>query len=131
MSPAEYFEILNQLRDGLNLEGSVFITLLFAYVVVTYLVGEKLSTFQVWALSTVYTVFLLLPFGGMISRVIGFQTLANKFHQEYPEYAISFIAHSFPHFHYIVGGVLVSTWLLSIYFMIHVRLGIGSKDKVA
>ncbi len=92
-------------QDGINA-----FTLISAYLVVAYLVGPKLSKFQVWAISIIYTAFLLGPIAGFYVAVLDLKAVnhggGNLHSVEFP---------------WIVPLIMLFGWALSIAFMIDAR----------
>lgn len=92
---------------------SVLLTVVFAYFVVAYLTGKKLSAFQLSAVTIVYSTFCLVAIGGYWSLSI---RLWNLFYFREGEVPLTLFASFF---------VCILGWLLSLAFMIHTRY----KDK--
>ena len=88
---------------------SVFLTVLFAYFIVAYLIAKKLSVFQLSAVSLVYSAFCIVAIGGYWSLSIRLWHLVYFRDGDVP---ITLFA-SF--------GVCVVGWLLSLAFMLHAR----------
>ena len=81
-----------------------FFTVLSAYLVVAYLVGDKLSPFQLWTISGLYTIYMYFP-------VVATQyTLAD----------LARLNAAPPGAEYL-SAVLVLMWLVSIVFMVQKR----------
>jgi hypothetical protein len=88
---------------------SVFITVLFAYFAVAYLVAKKISAFQLLAVTFVYSAFSIVAIGGYWSLSV---RLWNLMYFRDGEVPITLFA-SF--------AVCVVGWLLSLAFMFHAR----------
>lgn len=68
-----------------------FVTILFAYLVCAYLVGEKLTRLQVWLLNSLYTIFALgaafASYAAYNRSFLQIQRLAEVAKQEAPQLA--------------------------------------------
>jgi hypothetical protein len=88
---------------------SVLLTVLFGYFVASYLVAKKLSLFQVWAVSLVYSAFCIVAIGGYLSLTVRLWNLVYFRDGDVPVTLFaSFL-------------VCVFGWLLSVAFMINAR----------
>ena len=109
-------------QDAMN-----FFTLLSAYLVVAYLAASKLTTFQVWAISILYSVFSLGPILGFYLAVVDMNSIEHG--ARVPQVEIP----------WLVPSVMFLGWGVSIYFMINARkigrkralLDKGSSDQTA
>ena len=63
LSNYELADLQNSIWQGLTANFSIYITVLFAYVLLAYFEGKRLSTFQVYAVSGIYTVFQAFMIG--------------------------------------------------------------------
>ncbi|MGI9290411.1 MAG: hypothetical protein ACR2QG_03930 [Gammaproteobacteria bacterium] len=88
---------------------TVFLTVVFAYFVVAYLVGKKLSIFQICAVTLVYSAFCLIALGGYFALSERLWNLVFFRDGEVP----LILSASF--------WVCVIGWLLSLVFMLHAR----------
>lgn len=86
----------------------------------TYFVGDKLSTFQAWLVSIVYSVFLALPINGAVQDFRTTNALAAEFHAQFPMEAQKFIAET-PTFWPAFLIVAFASWVLSIGFLLVTR----------
>ena len=88
---------------------TVFISVMFAYFAVAYLVGKKLSSFQLFAITLVYSAFSLIAIFGIwrLSTRLGELLIFRD--------GESSVA--------LMGSVITCTvaWALSIVFMFHSR----------
>ena len=91
-------------EDGMN-----FFTLLSAYLVVAYVVGSKLSTFQVWAISLLYTLFSTGPLTGFYLSALDAKSLNHIYGAPQMDYP------------WLVPTIMALGWVLSIAFMIDAR----------
>lgn len=113
MTEFEYQELLIGTSSLVTELVSVFISVLVAYLVCAYLVGNKLTRFQLIAVSFTYSMFsflLILLVYGNLMRMAGIK--ASFFELETtPGVGIP-----------LMGPIiLLLSWLISIIFMIQVR----------
>ena len=78
LSHFELFDAYYMVREGLASDVTIFMTILFAYVTVAYLVSAKLTRFQAITISSLYSVFALYMassayFSSKMLSVIGFR----------------------------------------------------------
>ena len=85
-------------------------TVISAYLIVAYLAGPSLSKFQVWAVSILYTCFLMGPIAGFYQGVIDMKKLGHG--------GEALHAVEFP---WIVPLIMIAGWVLSIVFMVNAR----------
>ncbi len=104
MNEYEIIEATYAIRQTGATDVSSFFTVLSAYLVVAYLVGDKLSKFQVWSISGLYTVYLYFP---IAAAQIAVSDLA--------------LLDALPPGAQYLRFVLVLMWLVSIVFMIQKR----------
>ena len=97
-----------------------FVALVFAYFVMAYFVGARLSKFQVWLVTALYSVFLLFPINGAVQDFRTTNALATEFHIQYPAEAQKYIA-DIPTFWPAFLVVAMASWILSIGFLIVTR----------
>lgn len=109
----EQYQILESLyvirgvgaQDAMN-----FFTVVSGYLVVAYLVGSKLSKFQVWSISVLYSLFC---FGPAMAVVISLQDIASLPYAADHELWFKGVS-SLP-------WVMLFAWALSIVFMLNSR----------
>lgn len=93
---------------------AIFISILFAYLAAAYFVGRKLSRFQVWTVTSIYSAFVILFLGGLFDNALHVARL-NKF-----IYGVDYtIGVS------LIFVVLTASWIMSLIFMANAR----KKDK--
>ena len=82
MTEAEVLEIINAHASNAMTALSIYVSLTFAYLMVAYLVGAKLSKLQVFVVSTLY---FLSSFIFAIGAITHSQSLANLL-SSYPDF---------------------------------------------
>ena len=65
MNDYELLQAVYAIRAAGGGDGASFFTLLSAYMVVAYLVGDKLSTFQLWTISALYMAYMYFVVAAM------------------------------------------------------------------
>ena len=122
MSEAEYLELIIVTRDGVAVHVMSFVTILFGYLIMAYLVAVKLTRFQFLATSTVYSLFVLLPINATVQNLNIANALAKDFHEMYPENAGKFVSEviGFPPVFIVLA---FPAWAISIGFAIQQRSG--------
>ena len=117
MTEYEYhdFALTSQLAGG---QASMdVVAVFFAYIICVYIVGRKLTSFQVTALTIVYTTFVFMPIIAVHETLQNLQAVAAK----YPEYeqtqgylmAVASV---------LVPLTLAMAWLLSVVYMLSLRI---------
>ncbi len=126
MEPAEFIELIVTTREGIGGHVSNFVVVLFAYLVMTYFVAEKLSRFQVWGLSAIYSVYEFLPANAALQDIQTHGALVSQFYEQHPAEAAIYIVQgqSYP---IVFGLVALASWGLSIAFMVQRRRGKGGQ----
>jgi hypothetical protein len=124
MSPAEYIELLQ--NGGINVATHAmnFIALMFAYLITAYFVGTKLNRYQVWAVSILYSVFVVLPARAAVLGLEQILSLTEMFYRDHPAVAEEFYGEVFtvpvvdPRY---LAVILLVAWAVSLGFMISER----------
>lgn len=127
MSPAEYIELISSVGAATATHVMNCVSLIFAYLAAAYVAGEKISQFQVIAVSLIYSVFIVFPALSGLNAVSTTFALMSQFHIDHPNVAAIY----YPDFdadgsaariwQYVLAAVLSSSWLLSLVFMARVR----------
>ena len=104
MNEYEMIEATYAIRQAGAADVTSFFTVLSAYLIVAYLVGDKLSRFQLWAISGLYTLYLYFP---IVAAQFAVSDLA--------------LLGAAPPGAEFLTAVLVLMWLVSIVFMIQKR----------
>lgn len=108
-----HFEMIDSyysIRSALISDVTIFMTLLFAYLTVAYLVSAKLSRFQAISISALYSLFTLY----MISSAYTSSVMLSKF-----GYAISGLDSSRDSF--MILTILMVSWVFSIILFVQAR----------
>lgn len=127
MSPAEYLELISSVGTATATHVMNCVSLIFAYLAAAYLAGERISRFQVMAVSLVYSVFMIFPALSGLNAVRTTFALISQFHVDHPDIATIY----YPDFDsngpagrtwmFVLGAVIFLSWLLSLVFMARVR----------
>ena len=128
MSPAEYIELFQNGGVNTGTHAMNFVTLLFAYLVAAYFAGAKMTTFQVIALTTIYSVFSAVPAGSAVATLERTIAIAQQFRKEHPEVAALYFDAEVNLNPTIIGGVFFVSWILSISYMISERRKSNATD---
>lgn len=127
MEPFEFIQLVTITRDGVGGHVNNFITVLFAYLIMTYFVGEKLNGFQVWGLSIIYSVYEFFPAIATFQELQMLRALMSQFYEIHPAEASIYIpqgqAYPIP-----FAVIAFTSWLLSVGFMIQQR---GKRGPIA
>ena len=107
MESLQTLEVIYDIRSVLADDAMNGFAILSAYLLVTYLVGAMLSTFQVWGISALYTLFTAGPITGVFAAASDLEKLGVDIPQA-----------THP---WIVPSIMVLGWALSIAFMIDAR----------
>ena len=119
MTEYEYLSLMSDLR----LEGDSHVMMFFsvwsAYLLTTYVIGNKLHPIFVTLLTILYTCFLYLPARAIRMFVNTLTETTNRYYESFPDgipYPLGGEAAI-----YIVYVVLIAAWLVSILFLLHIR----------
>lgn len=112
MTLVEFHETLSGIQGNIiDLTGQ-YISVFVAYLVCAYFVGKKLSKFQVFAITTTYSIFQLLMIFialGNVNRALSIIRTYNDI--EPPDFSV-----------YLIGpGMMLVAWVISIVFMFQSR----------
>ena len=121
MSPAEHIELINQAFDLIANSTMNFISVLFAYLCTAFLVGSRLTQFQVWSLTVLYTIFLTFPGTAAVSNNLKVIELRKWFAEEHPVDSARLSGGVPLGAVYLVCGILIIAWMLSLLFMLRAR----------
>ena len=109
MEHYQALETIYVIRGVLAQDAMNYFTIFSAYLIITYLVGDKLTNFQAYAVSLLYSVFCLGPIVGFYLAVIDLNTIDHG--ARAPQVEIP----------YLVPSIMLLSWLVSIIFMVNVR----------
>ncbi len=123
MSPAEYLELMSMASANTGQHAMATTSVLFAYLIAAYLVGSSLSRFQVFTISSLYSIYFTLPVLATLGEQRRIQNLGRRFLEEFPEEYQQYYETGSALEYMIVTSLLVSfiAWALSIYFMYDCR----------
>jgi len=98
-------------------------SVLFAYIVSAYLVGNKLSKFQVFAISSLYSIYFTFPVLATFGEQRRIQSLGERFNEDHPAEFLHYYAEGSAVEYLMYGGLIISfiAWALSLYFMYDCR----------
>ena len=121
-SPHEYVELIIMALDSGGFHATNFTATLFAYLLMTYLIGAKLTRVQVWAISAIYSIYLVMPGLATYQSSHLAVKLRSAFSEDHPG---EFLGLYDP----IAGGETILhiplifglAWITSLGFMIHSR----------
>ena len=119
MTEFEYINAIVMLGEDASSHSMNFIYVLFAYSLVAYLAGPKLSTLQAWLISLVYTSFVFAPITANLRAVQNAISLSSEFTTLFPESAMAYTAGE-PRATVLLIVHLLA-WSLSILFMFQWR----------
>ena len=120
MDSGDYIELLLLARQAGAGSAMNFVALVFAYLVMVYFVGTRLTVLQICLVSAVYTLFLVFPMNGAIQDFRTTNALAAEFHANFPDEATKYIAETPTMWQFFVGAA-IAAWLISIVFAVDTR----------
>ena len=125
MKPAEYLELIQQSSDGTVSHAMHALSIIFAYVVAIYFAGAELTSFQIFSITAIYTIFFFyFSLLSVLGNLVRFLALRREFASEHKEiasrYGIDQAKDRWMGFWPIPILVLFLGWLFSILFMISV-----------
>lgn len=110
MSNFELNEIVLLYNAAFSNQLTVFSSILFAYIAAAYLVGSKLSRFQMWSITLIYCVFEIFNIIGLF--IIATSLIVTSYVLR--EIDISIVL-------YATGIACILAWIMSIIFMLQTR----------
>ena len=113
MTEFEYHDLLNGTTSVISEITAVFISVFIAYLVCMYLVGKKLTKFQITAVSFTYSMFALL----MVFLVYRNLTRISRITASYLELETA----QSTQIALLGPAIMLLSWLISIIFMIQIR----------
>jgi len=111
LSTFEQLELYYMARDAVGIDVTVFVTLVFAYITVAYLLGKKLNRFQVISVSVLYSLFVLFNLDAIYTET-GVVVLVS--HLLYDSPVNGTVRTGFL-------TLLTLVWLFSLFFMYQAR----------
>jgi len=129
MSPAEYVGLINSIQVDRHVMN--FVAVLFAYLVTAYFVGSQLSTFQVRAVTLLYTIFSVFPVLTVVFSMNQMRRLIEQFRLEHPSLGSTYYPQTsiLDYWTPILVLILTLAWALSIWFMVRVRTSKVAQEK--
>ena len=121
MTEYEYLDLISTYRSETGFHIMNFIGVMFGYVAAAYFVGEKLTRFQVTAITILYTIFAPLPIAA------GYEALQAT-RMNYLAYVDSFGEPPYNSILILFGPelalvVVAASWVRSVLFMYQTRRG--------
>ena len=117
MTPYEYFDLAQSGQaNSISLLNFGF-TVICGYLLVAYAVGSKLTTFQVVAITFIYTVTLFFNLGAQLSSF----TDAIEFRKLAAEILVEQTFRNYPNAVLIIVFLRCSIYFVSVWFMWNVR----------
>ena len=117
MTPYEYFDLAqNGQANSISLLNFGF-TVICGYLLVAYAVGSKLTTFQVVAITFIYTATLFFNLGAQLSSL----TDAIEFRKLADELLVEQTFRNYPNAVPIIMLIRCSIYFVSVWFMWNVR----------
>lgn len=77
MTNYELGELSMSMLSNVNQSLSIYVSVLFAYLAVAYLAGSKLSQFQLYAISGIYSIFMISQIASLYIQVTSQQELVS------------------------------------------------------
>ena len=109
MEEYQALEAMYAVRDVMASDAMNFFAIMSAYLIAAYAVGERLTTFQVWSISLLYTVYASFPLVGTYIAVTDLWGLEAR------------APHGATNYFSLIPWVSALGWATSIVFMIHAR----------
>lgn len=110
MSNYELTELAMIVQSTTNEAVAIYLSVLSAYLAVAYLAGDKLTKFQLYSITVIYSAWVAIQFAGFFQL----NSLGNDI-----VFYTTGIDNSIP---YLIGQIVVlASWLLSLAFMRHSR----------
>ena len=117
MTPYEYFDLAQSGQaNSISLLNFGF-TVICGYLLVAYAVGSKLTTFQVAAITFIYTVTLFFNLGAQLSSL----TDAIEFRKLADEILVEQTFRNYPNVVLVIVFLRCSIYFVSVWFMWNVR----------
>ena len=118
MTEYEFHDFLTNAQMAAAQSSMDVVTVFFAFVVCTYVVGSRLRRAEAIALCVLYSIFLVMPALSVRGTLLRIQGIV----QEYPDYALQTpMADAAGILSLVNPGVLLIAWLISILYLISER----------
>ena len=130
MTESDYIELIIMARNSAGSNATAFITVFFAYLVMSYIAGAALHKIQAWGVSIVYSLFAAQPIYGTFLDVGLNFALQAEFYENFPDAATIYyggapIGQGLIVF---VPLVLCIAWFASILHMAYIRKNRAPKE---
>jgi hypothetical protein len=124
MSEAEFIELIQSGLRDVALHMMNYASILFAFLVMAYFVGSKLSRFQVWSIVILYSTFIVLPGLGAVRAFSLTTDLVASLRNEFPELAARYYSwfEASGILSVLIAFVLIAAWALSLAFLQNSRV---------
>ena len=119
MTEYELVDALSSLRVEIGGHVMNFAAVLFGYLMTAYFVASKLSRFQVSAITAVYVIFLPGPLTGIYSATTTMRNIYHA-HTDVTTYPLP-VPHVIEVMPILVPTIVLSSWVISVYFMFQSR----------
>jgi hypothetical protein len=126
MAEGELLELISIHRTESGFHATNFIAIMSGYIAAAYFVGRKLTTFQVSALTFLYTAIAPFPLVGSIQASYSAGNLYGKYSDLIDAPPLFSVIESGP---LVIGGTMVLSWVVSIFFMFNVRRNLGDEKS--
>ena len=129
MSEAETIELIAAYLNNLAVWMSIYLSVTFAYLVVSHTVGSKLSGFQTTVISIIYVVAAFIAWGGMLASQLWIQSLIVSNPMTLRTQGLKFMMKM--DFWLIALGVMVlSGILVTLYYLYDIRRSSGKRREL-
>lgn len=114
--------MIQQARSDVSFFIMNFVTILFAFLTMAYLVGDKLRSFQIWSVALLYSLFSLYWIATIFVTYGVVETLLIDFRSQHPESAkLHYAARGSANVDTFVAVLLILSWMLSLVFLLNTR----------
>ncbi|MBT6443349.1 MAG: hypothetical protein HOK61_13050 [Alphaproteobacteria bacterium] len=125
MTEADLLEILSMHRNEAGSHVMNFFAVMSGYMATAYFIGQKLSRFQVIALTILYTGIVPMPLLAGVQTAEIIVALHSKYGALIPQTTMDQFVSIAPA---TIGGTIVLSWLVSLVLMYRIR---GSREDTA
>ena len=119
MNEFEAIEAIYAIRGVTADDAMNFISMVSGYLAVAYFVGDKLSKFQMWAVTGLYSVWVIGPIAGFYTGVIDMARLGGMEAAPMVRYPLW------------VPVLMGASWVVSVLFMLQVRSRLRGGTRLA
>ena len=115
----EILELTYLIRSDIYFNLSIFMTALFGYIAVAHIAAKSLSRFQLWSISSIYTLLITVELVAMSSAVRAMGELLEAQGSS-----------PLPIYQYALVGLFLVAWVISIVYMSEARKRDNSKSDM-